>query len=174
VKDENIVGGFEVFVVFAGKVESNVEQFATVEFAVVVGLFDDVNVVVEDFFLVEEFGEEFVHVGEELVEVGCTVLGGVYVAVGDDDGYACGVGEGELLGCGGGGGGGGFGGEALAFCVSACGVRAAFCGGRGGGGGGVLFLHSALCSCGICCLGCCGEMPLVVFRCSVEVIGLLL
>lgn len=68
-------------------VESDVEKFASVEFPLVVGLFDDVDVIVLDFVLGLEVGEELFHVGCEFGEVFGSLLGGVEVSVGDYDGY---------------------------------------------------------------------------------------
>mmetsp|Transcript_24601 Transcript_24601/g.48946 ORF Transcript_24601/g.48946 Transcript_24601/m.48946 type:complete len:208 (-) Transcript_24601:425-1048(-) len=69
-----------------GVVESDVEEFASVEFPLVVGLFDDVDVVVLDLVLGLEVGEELFHVRCEFGEVFGSLLGGVEVSVGDYDG----------------------------------------------------------------------------------------
>ena len=46
----------------AGEVESGVEEFPTVEFSSVVGLFDDVDMVVGEQAFLELVAEECVHV----------------------------------------------------------------------------------------------------------------
>jgi len=94
VKDENIVLLSVLALVLAGHVEANVQELSPIEFAAVVGLFHDVDVIVADPPLLgPEVSQELDHVRNELGEVLRSFLFRVQIPERNDDGHAGRVGN---------------------------------------------------------------------------------
>lgn len=68
------------------KVESNIEQLPTVEFSTIVGLFNDVNVIILYFARGDQTVQKIFHVGNELMQLLRSILRGVQISIGHDDG----------------------------------------------------------------------------------------
>jgi hypothetical protein len=86
VEYEHIVSGRMLLGSLQREVEPYVQQLPPVEFPTVIGLLDDVYVIIPYPARRDEAFEEELHVGDEFFEVPRPVLGGVYVAIGHDDG----------------------------------------------------------------------------------------
>ena len=82
-KDKDVVGTFGMMVL--GIIESYVEEFATVELALVVALIDNVDVKIGKLAFGLEFGQKGYHVGNESSKVFRSLLFGVQISKGNDD-----------------------------------------------------------------------------------------
>ena len=72
--------------VLGSYVETNIEQFSSIEFSLIIGLFNDINVVIRNEPSLLELAKELMHMRNKFGQVLSAFLGGMKVSERDNDG----------------------------------------------------------------------------------------